>query len=202
MRGWEMPPEHRRSIISSLPRKRYPRRTDCGLYGCDVYGWPSIGGVIIRPTADAVELEYLGLDRLDPSIEILNDQDLEDKFCSLLLSIGGVWWPSIRRYEAINLPGIDPPEGPTEGEQRIYRYMGWPTTGGVWVSTYEAEPEGDAPILPGDIGRLKLCFAMEERCEMLKTHFGATFYPNANEISYLADLGELAIAINATTKPE
>lgn len=37
---------------------------------------------------------------------------------------------------------------------------------------------------------------------MLKTHFGATFYPNADEISYLADLEKLAIATNAMTKTE
>jgi hypothetical protein len=47
------------------------------------------GGIITRPSADAVELAYLGLDRFDPPPERLDDQKSEDKFCKSLLKIGG-----------------------------------------------------------------------------------------------------------------
>jgi len=65
--------------------------------------------------------------------------------------------------------------------------MAWPKSGGIWVSTYEADEDGDIPLIPEDIGRLRLCFTMEERCELLRRRFGATFYADPEEFHFLRD---------------
>ena len=145
------------------------------------------GGIIIRPNADAVELTYLGLDRFDPPWERARDQKMEDDFCKSLLRIGGTWWPSERRYMRIQIG--DTSEDPAGGEERKERYLGWPKTGDVWVVEYGASEDGNGiPEIADDIGRLRMCFPMEERCEVLRDHFGATFYEDPKDFYIFRDL--------------
>ena len=120
-----------------------------GLLWCQISGWPSNGGIVIRPNADSVELAYLGLDRFDPPIERLKDQKSEDDFCKSLLRIGKTW---------------------------------------CWVVEYTAPEEGTLPEVAADIGQLRMCFTMEERCEMLRDRFGPTFYEDPKDFYFFRDL--------------
>ena len=131
-------------------------------------------------------MAYLGLDRFDPPTERLKDQKSEDDFCKSLPRIGGTWWLHERQYENIQIGDVN--EEPPEGEERKLRYIGWPKTGGVWVVEYTAPEEGTLPEVAADIGRLRMCFTMEERCEMLRDRFGATFYEDPKDFYVFRDL--------------
>ena len=50
------------------------RRTIFGEFGCQIYGYPSTGGVIIRLNADLVELKQLNFDPLNPHPTRSSDQ--------------------------------------------------------------------------------------------------------------------------------
>ena len=47
---------------------------------------------MIRDSADAVELEYLDFNKLDPPAKRFADQAEEDRHCTMLLNVGGKWW--------------------------------------------------------------------------------------------------------------
>lgn len=66
--------------------------------GVDICAWPSRGGVIILTDAEAIDLEFLELNPLDPPVERLDDQTAEDEFCKRLLLLGAKWWDSEFRY--------------------------------------------------------------------------------------------------------
>ncbi|KAL9106049.1 MAG: hypothetical protein Q9227_008892 [Pyrenula ochraceoflavens] len=85
-----------------------------------IYGWPSLGGVIILDDVEAIDFDFLGLDRLNPPLRrsspllstinqssdgrtaISNDQDSEDTFCRQLLLLGAKWWDSEFRYSLVS----------------------------------------------------------------------------------------------------
>jgi hypothetical protein len=175
----------RRSCVPYNPPMP-PHRAGWGLWGCRISSWPSKGGIIIRPSADAVEVAYLGLDRFDPRTEILDDQKSEDEFCKSLLKTGGTWWPSESRSKNIEIN--DGREEAAAGEERILRYIGWPKTGGVWIVEHAALEDQDHPSVADDIGRLRMCFTMEEKCEMLRDRFGPTFYEDPKDFHIFRDL--------------
>jgi hypothetical protein len=79
-------------------------------------------------------------------------------------------------------------EEPAAGEEGILRYIGWPKTGGVWIVEYEALEDQGNPSVADDIGRLRMCFTMKERCEMLRDRFGATFYEDPKDCHIFQDL--------------
>jgi hypothetical protein len=173
-------------VCGPPPPRKPTCRVEWGYCGCRISGWPSNGGIIIHPNADAIELAYLGLDRFDPPMERLKDQKSEGDFCKSLLRIGGTWWPCERLYKNIQIG--DTNEEPPEGEERKLRYIGWSKIGGVWVVEYTAPEEGTLPEVAADIGRLRLCFTMEERCEMLRDRVGATFYEDPKDFYAFRDL--------------
>lgn len=70
--------------------------------GVDIYAWPSRGGVIILGNAEAIDLEFLELNPLDPPAERLDDQTAEDEFCKRLLLLGAKWWDSELRYLVVS----------------------------------------------------------------------------------------------------
>jgi hypothetical protein len=157
------------------------RRTYFGSIGCDVYGWPSSGGVIIRHQADAIEMQCLGLDHLEPPLTRSKDQDEEDAFCLRLLNIGGKWWSSEHRSRLIwrQLNGMTSIiEDETEEEMREI-WVGWPKSGGILLSVFQSEM-GHIRT-PEDMGRLRMALTMEERCELLRTRFGAVYYEHAED---------------------
>ena len=163
------------------------KRARFGDFGCTIYGWPSCGGVIIRNQADAIEMQYLGLDRFEPPITRLKDQNDEDAFCTRLINIGGKWWPGEKRsqlvWRELNGMGTDI-EDETDEEMREL-WVGWPKSGGVLISEFQSHI-GEIKI-PEDIGRLRMALTMEERCELLKTKFGAVYYENPQEYTGFSD---------------
>ena len=162
----------RRHIAPALIHRDPTRRAVFGTYGCTIFGWPSRGGVIIRRCADAVELEYLAFNRFDPPAKRFADQDQEDKFCNALLTIGGKWWSSEERSMRIAASDGTADE-PTDHELKEV-FVGWPDDGGVLIAEFQNEVGEDK--VPDDIGRLRMAFTMEQRCEILKTHFEARHY--------------------------
>lgn len=169
-------------------------RTEISELGYSIYGYPSSGGVIVRDGADLVEVAYLGLDRLYPAEKRLSDQDAEDAFCDLLRKVGGKQWKSIKRSRDVSC--FEWKCNPTKEElKRIF--LGWPeekkglegdaaqnaVSGGLLVLEYD--DEGDTPE---DIGRLRMAVNMQERCQLMKERFNATYYPDPALYTPLADL--------------
>lgn len=57
--------------------------------GCNIYGGPSVGGVIMRQYCDSVDLQDLSFGPLNVPTTIHENQDDEDEFCRRLTRIGG-----------------------------------------------------------------------------------------------------------------
>lgn len=160
-----------------------------------IFAWPSRGGVIILDAAEAIDLEFLGFNPLEPPLNRLDDQAAEDQFCQLLLLLGAKWWDSEARFSLVsameagtagnfrvdNALYIDDQPPPTMREKRLIK-AGWPSTGGgVWIAEFDTTWAGvdeEDSLLPDDeeIGRLKMARTMDERCGLLKDRFRATFY--------------------------
>jgi len=67
-------------------------RTIFGSQGCNIYGYPSSGGVFVKG-ADVLDLLYLSLSR-SQACERSTDANEEDKFCASLQRVGAKWWIS------------------------------------------------------------------------------------------------------------
>lgn len=166
-----------------------------------IYAWPSKGGVIILDHAEAIDLEFLGLDPLNPPSERLKNQADEDTFCQRLLLLGAKWWDSEARFRLMALVmGTDcrSPEAirafraleeETESNpsirERRWVSVAWPTTGGLWISEFDRNVCGfvDEPdnLVPDELIRLKLARTMNERGEVLRTYFEAKFCANVTD---------------------
>jgi len=155
-----------------------------------IYGWPSRGGVIILNKADAIDFEFLRLNPLDPPMERLDDQNAENDFCQRLLLLGAKWWDSEARYSIIiaveecatragngSFVVADQPTA-TMREKRFVK-VGWPSTGGLWVAEFDtvfAGVDEEDNLLPEAPSRLQMARTMDERCDILRGNFEATFY--------------------------
>lgn len=204
--------EQRREILGSGPSVPYDPTVRCtfGDESSDIYAWPSRGGVIILNEAEAIDFEYLGLDPLNPAEKRDDDQGAEDTFCQKLLQLGAKWWDSEERYlfvsrveQAANgytaasfghgdgsFKNVERPS-PTPREKRWVK-VSWPSTGGLWVSEFDTTwggvyEEKDLPPEDG-FGRVKLARTMDERCQILKERFGATYYPDLKDYEGFAFL--------------
>jgi hypothetical protein len=165
-------------------------RTSFGDTDASIYAWPSRGGVIILNKADAIDFEFLGLNPLDPPFERLKDQTAEDAFCQRLLLLGGKWWDSEARYSIIlaveegytragsgSFVVADQPPA-TMREKRFVK-VAWPSTGGLWVAEFDtvfAGVDEEDNLLPEAPSRLQMARTMDERSDILRDYFGATFY--------------------------
>jgi len=170
------------------------RRTAMTNVDVCIYAWPSKGGVIIHDHAEAVDLEFLGLDPLDPPTERLPDQNDEDAFCQRLLLLGAKWWDSEARFcllksademddRAIQALEYGTAPIPTMRERR-WVSVAWPTTGGLWVAEFDTTLWGiieDDNLLPCKSARLKLARTMDERSQVLRDHFRPKFYDDVRE---------------------
>ena len=162
------------------------KRHSWGPFGCNVYSWPTGGGVIIRKRCDLVELRYLGFDPLNVPAKRLENQDEEDEFCRLLKRIGGKWWSSERRCQDLESDfdkGFRSVQKAKREELREV-YVGWPKTGGVLVL------EDDMNFITMEVGMLRMVTSMEERCELLRTKLGAVLYKDPNEYPGFGELGK------------
>ena len=149
------------------------KRTEFGRNGCAVFGWPSTGGVFIKEPADIVDLEYLGLDRFQPSSRS-TDVHEENLFCKKMHRLGAAWWESEEDYTDVLL-GMRQ-RSPVESSEVVF---GWPSTGGVWVLRLE-----DREKLPKDFGKIHMALNMDERCRVIEG-YGGTFYPNPEDVQGL-----------------
>lgn len=126
-----------------------------------VRGWPSTGGFYTL-SCDGVELEFLGLDRFEPTPRSQNPAE-EDAFCANMRKLGAHWWPD-QDAEAFDS---------LEGEyrtNRVVKAFGWPADGGVWALKM---PEMDS-YMKG-MSRIRNAFSMEERCRQIEK-LGGVFY--------------------------
>lgn len=169
-------------------------RTAWAKCNAHIYAWPSLGGVIILNHANAVDLEFLGLDRLDPPMERLPDQADEDRFCKRLLLLGAKWWESEARYQlmgrvdemdAIAIYTLDHElePAPTMAEKRFVS-VSWPTTGGFWIAEFDTSLyciEEEDNLVPDDVARLSVARTMDERSRLLRDRFGARFYQDISD---------------------
>lgn len=159
-----------------------------------IYAWPSLGGVIIHDHANAVDLEFLGIDPLDPPTKRSPDQADEDRFCRRLLLLGAKWWKSEARFQflqkadaldesAIQALEDESEPAPTMAERRFIS-IAWPSTGGFWIAEFDTTLWGieeEDNLVPDDIARLYLARTMDERSVILQNRFGANFYTSASE---------------------
>src|SRR5271155_602331 len=123
------------------------------LKGHVVYGYPSIGGVLIKGVT-AVELLHLNLDRFKEANRS-SDPAEEDEFCKRLRNLGAMWWPS---------EGDEVEERDLVEEAMVVQ-TGWPSSGnGVWVLKYNANKwnEKFGAML------LDLTLNMDKRCQVIK----------------------------------
>lgn len=188
-----------RSIINNSggvpqPRLRMPRSPTVCTFDFDkrtcfthtqisIWAWPSLGGVIILDQALPPDFEFLSLDLLSPPLLRSKDQEAEDEFCQQLLLLGAKWWDSVARYEilcaryrnerrACNNAFIVSQQPPATTREGRCVKVGWPSTGGLWIAEcpFETHPS-----------RLQMARTMDERCEILRDHFEATFYRSIDE---------------------
>ena len=151
------------------------KRSHFGIIGCDVFGWPSSGGVLIKEV-DIVELMFLGLDRFQPSLRSSNVVE-EDQFCNRLRMLGAKWWESEEDYIHVLL-GMRQKTA-VESSELVF---GWPSAGGVWVLRFESEKE-----IPRDFGKLHMALDMDERCRVMEL-YGGVYHTDPNEVRDLAGL--------------
>lgn len=165
--------------------------------GCHIHGHPSTGGILIKHSADLVDLQYLSLPRLTSTLRSTDPKD-EDTFCELLRRVGASWWideASFLRafhgqdrydegqYHPHEAPA--PMENEAMNEKRARRSLtfGWPADGvGVWVTkatTYFVWPQGHSR-------KLDFALDMEERIGVMR-EFGAEF---VEDVGLVRELNE------------
>lgn len=164
-----------------------------------IFAWPSKGGVIILD-ADAIDMEFLGLDPLDPPLKRLPDQAEEDEFCKRLLLLGAKWWDSEARRRLVwsareEIERVREFEEETEPlptmKERRFVCVGWPSTGGLWVAEFDTHLfwiEEEDNVVPEDTARLRMARTMDERCKVLRDRFQAKFYHDPREYKGYGDL--------------
>ncbi|EFQ96979.1 hypothetical protein MGYG_00023 [Nannizzia gypsea CBS 118893] len=99
--------------------------------------------VIVKPDADIIDMAFLGLDKFTPPKHRFKDQDVENKFCSLLRKSGGRYWPSNIHYFESTV--VDPTIAePGDGLQWFFA---WPDIeehpSARNLSSYEVNPGGE-----------------------------------------------------------
>ncbi|KAB5558246.1 hypothetical protein GE09DRAFT_1221373 [Coniochaeta sp. 2T2.1] len=117
------------------------------------------GGVYVPENVFGVELDFLGLDRVRPTLrkeEVDGGGEEEDeRWCYKLRHLGAVWWDE-HSYDMamwdVDWKADDP-----------FVKVGWPATGGVWVlktTKFEAAGRGVAVVYNA--------YNMEERCRAIE----------------------------------
>ena len=161
-------------MATSCPPQKFDvaKRTTFGRYAAQVFGWPSSGGVVIKEFANAVDLDFLDVDRFHRSGKAASSAE-EDVFCDKLYRIGAKWWQDEDDFNDVDL-GMRERTADEERES----IFGYPSTGGVWMLSFPTQRE-----IPRDIGRINMARNMEERCAVMK-EYGATFFDDADQAPY------------------
>lgn len=79
-----------------VPEPEYPSQsTNLRNYfdsdSCHIHRHPSSGGILIKRSANLVDLQYLSLSRVAAFKRALDDKE-EDEFCERMKRIGASWW--------------------------------------------------------------------------------------------------------------
>ncbi|EXF79308.1 hypothetical protein CFIO01_02043 [Colletotrichum fioriniae PJ7] len=156
---------------TTTPEKKY--RTSFGLRsGTAVRGWPSHGGIFFLDDCVSVDLEYLQLDRFEPTLKS-EDQAEEDAHCLRMRMLGAVWFDSEYPHELEDYSSLG--DYPISSRRSDHVIAGHPATGGAWVLRIFEE---DGPRL--GVGRIKNARDMEERCRVIQK-LGGVFYKDPFE---------------------
>lgn len=181
-----------------IPETLYPSEpTNVRSYfsqtACHIHGHPSSGGILIKRSANLVDLQFLSLPHTMSTFRSEN-ADEEDAFCDLMRRIGATWWES----EAVFLKalvGEDTYDGdPADDEknpavraanraraERIVTF-GWPSdNSGVWVLRFKKRVR-----MPTDYGKMHFASNMEEKIELMK-EFGAEFVEDPSQVEELQE---------------
>lgn len=184
----------------------YPKTTRSVFTGADwrVHCHPSTGGVLIKESANIVDLQFLSLSRSVPSNRSLDDGE-EDEFCTRMRRVGASWWTSEYAFWAAREPdffgghryyepGSEERELKDAEEARARKIVefGWRLDSvGVWVlrfagyDDYEEMPS-EYETVPRDYRLINFALDMEEKIELMK-RFGATFVEDASQVEELRD---------------
>lgn len=103
---------------------------------------------MVLEDATGIDFEALDLNPIDPPRRRLENQEAEDAFTKRLLLLGAKWWVSEDRYVLFQQVYPDPrwsgleesiEEGvkPLTERERRRTVVGWPSSGGLWVSEFE-----------------------------------------------------------------
>ncbi|KAF2435297.1 hypothetical protein EJ08DRAFT_333767 [Tothia fuscella] len=134
-----------------------------------VLGWPSTGGVLVLQTYNGLDLDFLGLDRFNSTLQS-HDPIEQDVHCDKMRRLGAVWFESVHAWDYYTIKSYTEPD--------LYEPViitGWPITGGVWalkMTTKEARIRG--------CGRLSNALDMDERCKMIEM-LGGSFYADPED---------------------
>ncbi|KAM0302897.1 hypothetical protein HYE67_011221 [Fusarium culmorum] len=154
--------------IDGFGKTYFPRSKFVGSSGGIITGWPARGGYY-QLKCSLAELDYLGLDRFNPTNRT-GDSKEEEVWCARLRQLGAKWYPNIYHILAEGGDGIEIPR----------LYLGWPADGGgVWAlqsTKFNANLRG--------LGRINNAFTMEERWQKIK-EYGGTFYADPKDCPYL-----------------
>jgi hypothetical protein len=187
----------RNHIEPDFPSQPTDVRTYFNGDGCHIHGHPSTGGILIKHSADLVDLLYLSLPRLKPTSRSADAAD-EDAFCERLRRLGASWWQDeatfLRAFhgkEAYDEDRYLPHERPASmvneaaNEKRARRNLivGWLADGvGVWISRRQHVRHWYA--MSGSGQRLRFALSMEERI-MVMQESGAEFVEDAEMVREL-----------------
>ncbi|KAF2869045.1 hypothetical protein BDV95DRAFT_596716 [Massariosphaeria phaeospora] len=161
-----------------------------------IFGYPSLGGVIVLDHASIPDFEFLGLDRLAPLETRGGDDDddtaAEDAFCKEMLRLGARWYEDLARYWFLKSVGgeggeesdvcVEALEEGSEPEpglgERYWVGVAWLRGGGLVVAEWDTLMWGhgrgrDEEFLPvEELARLRLCVSMDEKARVLRERFG------------------------------
>lgn len=151
--------------------------------GAWVHGYPSKGGYYVLHPCFAVELDFLGLDRLAEVERPQNSSAAEEEeaHCMRMRQLGAKWWASGKESLWWSL---DPKNGWDLDRQVLY--FGWPAEGGVWALNTTVIGAGEMGA-----GKIHMATTMEERCKIMEG-LGAVYYKDAGDCPLL-DLSDEAV---------
>ncbi|KAK1449961.1 hypothetical protein CMEL01_07297 [Colletotrichum melonis] len=153
------------------PEQKY--RTSFGIRsGTAVRGWPSHGGIFFLDDCVGVDLEFLQLDRFEPTLRS-EDQAEEDAHCLRMRMLGAVWFDSEYPRELEDYSKLG--DYPITSRRSDHVIAGYPSTGGAWVLRV-FEEDGRSM----GVGRIKNARNMEERCSVIQK-LGGVFYEDPFE---------------------
>ena len=161
--------------------------------GCHIHGHPSSGGILIKRSANLVDLQLLSLPRIKATNRS-QDAGEEDAFCESMRRVGASWWESeadfLRSLVGNDLYDGDPADeekdplirAANEARARKIVIFGWPAdSSGVWILKFRSREQ-----TPSGFGRLNFAISMDERIEVMK-QLGADFVGDLSQVEELQE---------------